>query len=78
MYELFRDDEYKHGINKVASLAVLAHDNFYKGYQIATQYFMKSTHISNAIKSDVLSFSYVESLYYDVIANSKSAKYYEN
>ena len=59
MYELFKDDEYKHGIDKVASLAVLAHDHFYKGYQIATQYFMKSSHISHSIKSDLLSFSYV-------------------
>lgn len=78
MYELFKEDEYKHGINKIASLAVLANDNFYKAYQIATQYFMKSSHISNNIKADLLSFAYVESLYFDVIANSKSAKYYEN
>ncbi len=39
---------------------------------------MKSSNISNNIKSELLSFAYVESLYHDVIANSKYAKYYEN
>jgi len=39
---------------------------------------MKSSSISNSIKSELLSFAYVESLYHDVIGNSKYAKYYEN
>lgn len=39
---------------------------------------MKSSNISNNIKQQLLSFAYVESLYHDVIANSKYAKYYEN
>lgn len=39
---------------------------------------MKSSNINNSIKSELLSFAYVESLYHDVIANSKYAKYYEN
>lgn len=78
MFELFKDDEYKIGINKIASLAVLAQDHFYKAYQLGTQFFMKSSNINNSIKAEILSFSYVESLYHDVIANSKFAKYYEN
>ena len=39
---------------------------------------MKSPNISAQIKSDILSFSYVESLYHDTIANNKYAKHYEN
>ena len=78
LYNSFKDDEYKVGINKLASVAVLAHQNFFKGYQIATSYFLKSPNISSAIKADILSFAYVESLYHDTIANSKYAKHYEN
>lgn len=78
MFDMFKEDEYKHGINKIASLAVLAQENFYKAYQIGVQFFMKSSNISNNIKSELLSFAYVESLYHDVIANSKYAKHYEN
>jgi hypothetical protein len=75
-FELFKDDEYKIGIEKVAHLAQLAQENFYKAYQIGIQFFMKSSNISNTIKSELLSFAYVESLYYDVVANNKFAKYY--
>lgn len=78
MFDIFKDDEFKLGINKIAVLASLAKENFFKAYQIGTQFFMKSSNISNAIKSELLSFAYVESLYHDVIANSKFAKFYEN
>lgn len=66
------------GINKIASLAALAQENFYKAYQIGVQFFMKSSNISNNIKTELLSFAYVESLYHDVITNTKYAKHYEN
>ena len=39
---------------------------------------MKSSNISNSIKSELLAFTYVESLYHDVIANTKYAKYHDN
>ena len=51
MFDIFKEDEFKHGINKIASLASLAQENFFKAYQIGTQFFMKSSNISNAIKS---------------------------
>ena len=73
---MFKEDEYKLGINKIGSLAALAQENFFKAYQIGVQFFMKSSNISNNIKNELLSFSYVESLYHDVIANTKYAKHY--
>lgn len=76
MFEMFKEDEYKLGINKIGSLAALAQENFFKAYQIGVQFFMKSSNISNNIKTELLSFSYVESLYHDVIANAKYAKHY--
>lgn len=77
MFNLFKDDEYKIGIDKIACLAGLAQVNFFKGYEIATAYFMKSSNIKPAIKSELLSFAYVESLYHDLMFNTRYAKYYE-
>lgn len=37
---------------------------------------MKSSNISNQLKSELLSFAYVEALYHDAMFNTKYAKYY--
>jgi len=37
---------------------------------------MKSSYISAQLKSELLSFAYVESLYHDAMFNTKYAKYY--
>lgn len=77
LFNLFKEDEYKIGIDKIASLAGLAQKNFLRGYEIATAYFMKSSNISAAVKSEILSFAYVESLYHDLMFNTRLAKHYE-
>ena len=59
LFNSFKDDEYKIGIDKLAAVANLAATNFFKGYQIANNFFMKSPNISSAIKADILSFAYV-------------------
>lgn len=38
---------------------------------------MKSSYIKPAIKQEILAFSYVESLYHDLMFNTKQAKYYQ-
>lgn len=38
---------------------------------------MQSSYISNKIKSELLSFAYVEALYHDAMLNTKYAKYYK-
>lgn len=37
---------------------------------------MKSSHINAQLKSELLSFAYVEALYHDAMFNTKYAKYY--
>jgi len=37
---------------------------------------MKTSHISANLKSELLSFAYVEALYHDAMFNTKYAKYY--
>jgi hypothetical protein len=37
---------------------------------------MKGVNLSKNFKLELLSFAYVESLYYDVLANTRYAKYY--
>jgi hypothetical protein len=38
---------------------------------------MKSSNIKATIKTEILSLAYVESLYHDLMFNSRLAKYYE-
>ena len=77
LFNIFKEDEYKLGIDKIASLAGLAQKNFYHGHEVANTYFMKSSYIKPAIKNEILSLSYVESLYHDLMYNTRLAKYYE-
>ncbi len=51
MFNIFKDDEYKLGIDKVASLAGLAQRNFYHSYEVASVYFMKSSNIKPTVKT---------------------------
>lgn len=76
LFNIFKEDEYKLGIDKIAALAGLAQKNFYHAYQIATAYFMKSSNIKATIKNEILSLAYVESLYHDLMFNTRLAKYY--
>jgi hypothetical protein len=64
------------GINNIASIAGLAQKNFFNAYTIGTQFFIKSSNIPASIKSELLSFAYVEALYHDAMFNTKWAKYY--
>ena len=64
------------GISKIASLAGLAKQHFFHGYEIANAYFMKSSNIKATVKTEILSYAYVESLYHDLMFNTKMAKYY--
>lgn len=59
LFNLFKEDEYKLGIDKIASIAGLAQKHFYHAYEIANAYFMKSSNIKPAVKTEILSFSYV-------------------
>lgn len=77
LFNIFKEDEYKLGIDKIASLAGLAQKNFYHGHEVANTYFMKSSYIKATIKTEILSLSYVESLYHDLMFNTRLAKYYE-
>lgn len=51
LFNIFKEDEYKLGIDKIASLAGLAQKNFYHGYEIAAAYFMKSSNIKATVKT---------------------------
>jgi len=51
LFNLFKEDEYKLGIDKIASIAGLAQKNFYHAYEIACAYFMKSSNIKATIKT---------------------------
>ena len=44
---------------------------------MANAYFMKSSNIKASIKTEILSYAYVESLYHDLMFNSRLAKYYQ-
>lgn len=77
LFNLFKEDEYKLGIDKIASLAGLAQKHFYHSYEVANAYFLKSSNIKAAVKTEILSYAYVESLYHDLMFNSRLAKYYE-
>ena len=48
---MFKEDEYKLGIAKIASLAGLAQNHFYHAYEVANAYFMKSSNIKAQIKT---------------------------
>jgi len=51
LFNLFKEDEYKLGINNIASIAGLAQKNFFNAYTIGTQFFIKSSNIPASIKS---------------------------
>jgi hypothetical protein len=59
LFNLFKEDEYKLGINNIASIAGEAQKKFYNAYQIGVQYFMQSSYIPGNLKSELLSFAYV-------------------
>ncbi len=59
LFNLFKEDEYKLGIDKIASIAGLAQKHFYHGYEIAKAYFMKSSYIKPLVKTEVLGYAYV-------------------
>jgi hypothetical protein len=77
LFNLFKEDEYKLGIDKIASIAGLAQKHYFRAYEVANAYFMKSSNIKATIKTEILSYAYVESLYHDLMFNSRLAKYYE-
>lgn len=76
LFNMYKEDEYKLGIDKIASLAGLAQKQFFHAYEVANAYFMKSSNIKAIIKTEILSFAYVESLYHDLMFNTRLAKYY--
>jgi len=59
LFNIFKEDEYKLGIEKIAAVAGLAQKNFYRAYEIANAYFMKSSHIKPLVKTEILSLAYV-------------------
>lgn len=61
----------------MALLAGLAQKHFYQAYGVAASYFMQSSFIKPTIKAELLAFAYVESLYHDLMLNTRYAKYYE-
>lgn len=77
MFHLQKENDYKLGIDNVALLAGLAQKYFYQAYCGAVTYFMKSSLIKQNIKAELLAFAYVESLYHDLMFNTRYAKYYE-
>ena len=76
LYNTFRSSEYKLGINKIASICQVANKHFLKAYSVAANFFMNPSGISDKTKTELLSIAYIESLYFDVLANIKYAKYY--
>ena len=77
VFNIFKEDEYKLGIDKIAAVAGLAQKNFFRAYEVGSAYFMKSSYVPGTIKTEVMSLSYVEALYHDAMFNSRLAKYYE-
>ena len=59
LFNIFKEDEYKLGIDKIASLAGLAQQNFYHAHEVASIYFMKSSNIKASVKTEILSLAYV-------------------
>ena len=51
VFNIFKEDEYKLGIDKIAAVAGLAQKNFFRAYEIGSAYFMKSSYISGQIKN---------------------------
>ena len=76
LFNICKEDEYKFGIDKIASVAGLGQKCFYRAHEIASAYFMKSSHIKPLLKNQILSLAYVESLYHDLMFNTRLAKYY--
>lgn len=78
LFLTFRENEYKLGIQKVAAIAATAGKYYQRAYATASAFFSKPSGISDKTKTDLLSLSYIESLYFDAVANTKYAKYYNN
>ena len=76
LYNTFRSNEYKIGINKIAAICQMANQYFLKAYSVASNFFMNPSGITDKTKTELLSIAYIESLYFDVLANTKYAKYY--
>jgi hypothetical protein len=66
------------GINKIASISGMAAKYYLKAYNVGSAFFANQSGISDKTKTELLSLSYIESLYFDTITNIKYAKYYNN
>jgi hypothetical protein len=78
LFDNFKENEYKIGINKIAALCGVSAKHFYKAYSIASVFFLSPSGISDKTKSEMLAFTYFSSLYLDVMMNTRYAKYYGN
>lgn len=78
LFNTFREQEYKLGINKVAAIAASAAKYYGKAYSVGSTFFQNPSGISDKTKTELLSLSYIESLYFDTVANTKYAKHYNN
>jgi hypothetical protein len=78
LFNTFRESEYKLGINKIAAIAATAAKYYNKAYNAGTAFFQNPSGISDKTKTELLSLSYLESLYFDTVANTKYAKHYNN
>ena len=76
LYNNFKSSEFKLGINKIAAICQKANQYFLKAYSVASNFFMNPSGISDKTKTELLSISYIESLFFDVQSNVKYAKYY--
>lgn len=78
LFNTFHDSEYKLGINKIAAIAATAAKYYGKAYNAGSAFFQNPSGISDKTKTELLSLGYLESLYFDTVANTKYAKYYNN
>jgi hypothetical protein len=59
MFNTFKPLEYKLGINKIAAICAAAHKYFFKAYSIGSTFFMSPSGISDKVKNELLSLSYI-------------------
>lgn len=63
-------------MNKIASILSYAQRYYYQAWNIASNYFANEpSGITEKIKTEILSFSFLKSLVFDVLCNMKLAKY---
>ena len=78
LFNVFKENEYKLGINKIATISAAAAKYFFKAYSTAAAFFTQPSGMSDTTKTELLSLAYIESLYFDVSTNIRYAKYYAN